>query len=69
MRFLVQITCLCLCGGILTAGTDGVRQFLLQATFSSIDFPGASFTAAFGINPQGDIVGRYIAGGVCEPPS
>jgi hypothetical protein len=33
-------------------------------TFTTIDFLGASFTAAVDINPRGDIVGRYISGGV-----
>ncbi len=33
-------------------------------TFVVIDPPGATFVSATGINPQGDIVGRYIAGGV-----
>ncbi len=28
-------------------------------TFTTIDFPGASSTSAFGINPRGDIVGQY----------
>ena len=28
-------------------------------TFSTIDFPGASFTVAFGINNRGEIVGNY----------
>ena len=27
--------------------------------FTTIDVPGASFTAAFGINPGGNIVGAY----------
>src|SRR5262245_64591203 len=32
--------------------------------FATIEFPGASFLAATGINAQGDIVGRYVAAGV-----
>jgi len=32
--------------------------------FTSIDFPFATLTRAFGINTNGDIVGTYIAGGV-----
>src|SRR5947208_7390652 len=28
-------------------------------TFSTINFPGASFTVAFGINNRGEIVGNY----------
>jgi uncharacterized membrane protein len=35
-----------------------------QFTFTSIDFPGATFTTAFGINNHGDIVGSYRI----EPP-
>src|SRR5713226_3819973 len=34
----------------------------LALTFTTIDVPGAAFTEAAGINPQGDIVGFYIAG-------
>jgi hypothetical protein len=33
-------------------------------TFTSVDFPGASFTGAIGINPRGDIVGIYMSAGV-----
>ena len=36
----------------------------LQFTFSPIDPPGSAFTFPFGINPQGDVVGNYVAGGV-----
>src|SRR5687767_14580932 len=36
----------------------------LQFTFSPIDPPGSTFTFPFGINPQGDVVGNYGAGGV-----
>jgi hypothetical protein len=32
---------------------------LRKGNLSSIDFPDAVFTAAIGINPQGDIVGFY----------
>jgi uncharacterized membrane protein len=35
-----------------------------QFTFTSIDFPGATFTTPFGINNHGDIVGAYRI----EPP-
>jgi uncharacterized membrane protein len=35
-----------------------------QFTFTSVDFPGATFTTAFGINNHGDIVGAYFI----EPP-
>src|SRR5438552_16580298 len=37
------------------AETDGL---------TTIDFPGASFTSAQGINPRGDIVGNYRIAGV-----
>jgi len=33
-------------------------------TFTSIDFPGATYTAATAINQRGDIVGRYVADGL-----
>src|SRR5712692_5301621 len=39
-----------LCHGYLLSGS----------TFTSIDFPGATGTVPVGINPRGDIVGRYI---------
>jgi uncharacterized membrane protein len=32
--------------------------------FTTIDFPGATNTEAYGINPQGDIVGSYLSNGV-----
>ena len=31
--------------------------------FTSIDFPGATLTRATGLNSEGQIVGRYVAGG------
>src|SRR5260370_797989 len=31
--------------------------------FTTIDFPGASFNSAQGINPRGDIVGGYVTPG------
>ena len=34
------------------------------STFTTIDFPGATLSFASRINPQGDIVGRYISAGV-----
>ncbi|HKE95504.1 MAG TPA: hypothetical protein VKB34_14415, partial [Povalibacter sp.] len=48
----------------ITVALLGFVNLTGAATFTSIDFPGASFTAALGINPQGDIVGRYISAGV-----
>ena len=44
----------------LTAIPRGLAQ-PLPGTFTSIDFPSASFTQAQGINPRGDIVGQYIS--------
>ena len=41
-----------------------VASAYAQFTFSSIDLPGATFTAAFGINNHGEIVGEYRI----EPP-
>jgi hypothetical protein len=32
-----------------------------QGTFTTIDVPGAVRTVATAINPQGDIVGRYVS--------
>src|SRR5262245_52899707 len=48
----------------ITLALLGFVNLTGAATFTSIDFPGASFNAALGINPQGDIVGRYISAGV-----
>jgi hypothetical protein len=41
----------------------GVRLVALatQGTFTTIDFPGATFTNVTGINPGGDIVGTYTS--------
>jgi hypothetical protein len=33
-------------------------------TLTTIDVPGATYTDVQGINPRGDMVGEYIAGGV-----
>ena len=38
---------------------SGPRADQRQPTFVSIDYPGATLTAAAGINPKGEIVGRY----------
>src|SRR5258708_21506971 len=48
-------------GMALTAIPRGLAQPPLPGTFTSIDFPGASFTAGQGITPRGDIVGQYIS--------
>lgn len=42
--------------GLLLAGAIGAQQSL---TFTSLDFPAAVTTTAFGINSEGDIVGGY----------
>ena len=28
--------------------------------FATLDYPGATLTQAFGINPRGDVVGSYV---------
>jgi hypothetical protein len=39
--------------------------FLLsRGSFTTIDFPEANLTYVAGINPRGDIVGRYLKAGV-----
>jgi hypothetical protein len=43
-------------GAILLAT---VASACAQFTFTSVDFPGAAFTTAFGTNNHGDIVGAY----------
>ena len=41
--------------------TGAAHGFLLEdGEFTSIDFPGATDTRAFGINERGDIVGNYV---------
>src|SRR5215472_18395922 len=47
-------------GGHLDAAGK-VHGFLLKDdTFTTIDYPGATFTTLNAINPQGDIVGNYV---------
>ena len=63
-----------LCLGVLSTsatgtGTDLGQMSLTQASaqvldFTTIDVPGASATLPRDINPEGDIVGFYVAGGV-----
>jgi hypothetical protein len=50
-----------LVAGITRTGrADDGRDFADKAKFTKIDVPGAAGTTeAFGINPQGDIVGLY----------
>ena len=45
-----------------TSRADDGRDFADKSKFTKIDVPGAAgLTEAFGINPQGDIVGTYFA--------
>src|SRR5260370_17705633 len=41
--------------GVISKGLAGTDSF------TTIDFPGASATSAYGISPRGDIVGQYLA--------
>lgn len=51
------VICLVVLGaGLLLARAIGAQQSL---NFSSVDFPAAATTTAFGINSEGDIVGGY----------
>jgi uncharacterized membrane protein len=43
-------------------GTAVAMSQPTQFTFRSIDVPGATATRAFGVNPEGDIVGNYNIG-------
>ena len=52
LRFAVTVTCLVLCSAPYQDQAEGY-------TFTSIDFPGASGSSAFGINDGGQIVGNY----------
>src|SRR5690242_7070432 len=57
---------------LVSLSLTGTALFLREGTavaaeipaFTIIDVPGASVTVAGGINPRGDIVGRYITAGV-----
>lgn len=43
---------------------SGVARADRGFVFTTIDFPGSSFTQASGINASGDVVGHYVLGGV-----
>jgi hypothetical protein len=58
-RLVACLVVLCAAAGFAVAD-DNAAEF----TFNNIDFPGATATFPFGINPQGDIVGNYTAGHV-----
>jgi hypothetical protein len=50
--------------GFYSDAAGKAHGFLLSGdTFTSIDFPGADFIAAVGINPETAIVGRYDTAG------
>ena len=55
-----QIEVLCLFTLYLVLGVPLGMAAPNEATFTTIDFPGATFTQAVGINSDGDIVGTYF---------
>lgn len=61
MRQQLKLYLLMLGFGLALSPTAAAGE---DPTFTTIDFPGASFTSAVGINPQGDIVGAYVSAGV-----
>jgi hypothetical protein len=43
----------------------GIHGFVREdGQYTSIDYPAATTTRAFGINAGGDVVGNYVMGGV-----
>jgi hypothetical protein len=59
-RIATLLTCF-----VVLCAVAGVALALGKPTafnFATIDFPGANATFPFGINPQGDVVGNYVAG-------
>jgi uncharacterized membrane protein len=52
----------CLVNSALFLGASIAMSQPVQFDFRSFDVPGAASTFAFGINPQGEIVGRYASG-------
>jgi hypothetical protein len=61
MRQQLKLYLLMLGFGLALSPTAAAGE---DPTFTTIDFLGASFTSAVGINPQGDIVGAYASAGV-----
>lgn len=49
-----------LAGTVLMLCTAAAAQPAQQSEFVTIDFPGSIDSRAVGINPAGDIVGRYL---------
>jgi len=56
LRFATTVACIVLCS---TAHQAKAGSY----TFTSIDVPGAGYTAAYGINNSGQIVGTYLLNG------
>src|SRR5713226_937876 len=56
MKRIIKIT-------LFALGLVAMPTIALPFTFTTIDPPGSTFTFPFGINPQGDIVGNYVASG------
>jgi len=59
MRTIGVVTC-----ALVIASTLDMPTSAQVLDFVTIDIPGASSTAAQGINPRGDIVGTYSVGGI-----
>src|SRR5216683_1228693 len=49
---------------LFALGLVAMPTIALPFAFTAIDFPGSTATFAFRIDPQGDIVGHYVASGV-----
>ena len=53
-------------GSYTDSGGVGHGYLRYQGTFTTIDFPGASFTFVGGANPEGDCVGEEVTAGVAH---
>lgn len=60
LRILLALTSL-LTMAVTNAAANDHCGAAASGTFTAIDIPGATFVSATGINPRGDIVGRYVA--------
>ena len=49
---------------LFALGLVAMPTIALPFTFTTIDPPGSTAATATGINPEGDIVGFYVASGV-----
>src|SRR5579864_2007901 len=56
-RIIAQLAAIAMCAG--TALPIGTALAQEEPRFTTIDFPGAVLTNAWGINPAGEIVGVY----------